>query len=320
MSRFGVRSTNREAIVNWLPAEDAVQWIENTYQQVWHAGGRLYKKNSFAHHADVYKLFVEHKPEIFLDKQRVIACLKAQGVTLPDDPDVTATSHDIYIGLSIDWSDVRGILLWTPQLRISNYWPESRQLAPPPHAYTSPPPTIDAETAADILWYHFRELTSSFQSLCDAFGLRPIWTATMNSQQFFPPYFSYAKPTSMPDDPEEFLSPSSLSALEPFARACLRTYDLLSTDVTASLLRRKLLTFRREISIETVLSSVYLVIPWLPEGAGQWAKMEEDVCFIADQLSCMDFAAQQRLWLSSWPVGGTLRIHRPVEEYLRHCS
>lgn len=263
--------------------QDAVQWILDTYEEVWLPGAKLLEEQGQVASEHVFNFYVRHRAEMFLDEKRLAACLD----------DEANVPRGTYLGFSVDWSlSSRSSLLWAPQLRICNYWPHSRSLAPDPLAKVSVPSPLEPEAAADVLEQDFwQRVETHFRNLRYHFGLGEA-ALVSGPLQFLSPAFYYARPTAMPATPEKFLDSTHLPTLETLSRTTLGTHDLLSADVIGAFLQGNLLTFRREIQQGNNLRAYYLVVPWLP-AEGEWAEeVESELCFIAaDMLAYIEFDA-----------------------------
>lgn len=267
---------------NWLSGDDAIRWIEHTYQEVWSPGARVLETSGSAMSEEVFYRYEEHRCEVFLDEERLEACL-LEAELHAETPD------DTYLGFSVKWSRVTS-LVWTPQLRACNYWPRNPRFAPPrPPEITSPAP-LGPEDTLRI----FEDLTGRVAdrliSLFFHFGLREA-SVVPGPRSFEPPVFYYARSVQMPKSHEMFLSPEYLPDLERLGRELIMTHDLLSADVTGAFLEGNLLTFRREIRQEAEVRAHYLIVPWLPEEERIWEEEVEAECvYVADSLAYTEFS------------------------------
>lgn len=286
--------TDRRRTCQWFSDDEALGWVERTYQQVWLRGGRLLQQFGKAVGEQVFdQLFTEHKAELFMDRERFTACLKG----LPEigkllDLFGEDEGLDFYVGFSIDWSYVGESILWTPQLRISNFWPSNRRLAPEPLSTIPSPYPMSPQEAANVLGNFFwKRVGTEFRYLRHAFhlGEAGVW---IGRREFGPPVFYYAEPTWMPEKPDEYLeSPTCLSAIESLCRVTLGTDDPRSTDVAGAFLEGNLFTLRREITREKV-QGFYLIIPWWSGDRTDWIEeVEREAVFVANKWFFVEFAA-----------------------------
>src|SRR5215204_5284138 len=122
------RALRDESVPAWRE-DDAIQWIEDAYEQVWLQGANALEDYGKKVSQTVFDtLYTKRKATVFLDAERLEACLEA------NVPDRTC------ISFSVDWSFI-GSVVWTPQLRICNYWPHASSLAPDPPAGVFSPPS-----------------------------------------------------------------------------------------------------------------------------------------------------------------------------------
>jgi biopolymer transport protein ExbB/TolQ len=289
----------RKRTCNWLSDQGALEWIERTYRDVWHRGGQMLSQYGKAVSEPLFDtLFTEHKAEVFIDSERFLACLgQTLGPIRSEElrlfrKALEDAGRDFFLGFSIDWSYLDSII-WTPQLRISNFWPSSRRIAPEPFDWYHPPMPMSPKEAADVLenWF-WKEVETLFRMLRRFFhlGQAVVW---LGNREVEPPVFYYAEPTWLPENPDEFLtSPDCFSALETLCRVTLGTDDPTSADVAGAFLENNLLTLRREIVRENILRAFYLLIPWWHGSREEWVEeVEREAAFVADKWSFVEFSA-----------------------------
>jgi hypothetical protein len=293
----------RKRTCNWLSGQKALNWVEQTYRDVWLKGGQMlsqYGKEVSELLFDT--LFTEHNAEVFIDSERFLACLgqtlgPIRSEKLSEElrlfrKALEDAGRDFFLGFTIDWSYLDSII-WTPQLRISNFWPSSRRIAPEPFDWYHPPMPMSPEEAADVLknWF-WEKVETLFRGLRLSFGLGQagVW---LGNREVEPPVFYYAEPTWLPENPDEFLtSPDCFSALETLCRVTLGTDDPTSADVAGAFLEGNLLTLRREIIRENILRAFYLLIPWWHGSREEWVEeVEREATFVADNWSFVEFSA-----------------------------
>ena len=293
----------RKRTCNWLSDQGALEWIERTYRDVWHRGGQMLSQYGKAVSEPLFDtLFTEHKAEVFIDSERFLACLgqtlgSIRSEKLSEElrlfrKALEDAGRDFFLGFTIDWSYLNSII-WTPQLRISNFWPSSRRIAPEPFDWYHPPMPMSPEEAADVLenWF-WKKVETLFRMLRRSFrlGQAGVW---LGNREVEPPVFYYAEPTWLPENPDEFLtSPDCFSALETLCRVTLGTDDPTSADVAGAFLEGNLLTLRREIIRENILRAFYLLIPWWHGSREEWVEeVEREAAFVADKWSFVEFSA-----------------------------
>jgi competence protein ComGC len=303
---LGIRRAGSSRSLDWYTGDDALRWVDTTYQQVWWP----WSKGITSHGRDfaerTFDEFVEHKAEIFIDALRFRACLSKlppealaeaskgeevrQAISLLFDS-MDIGSANFYIGFSVDWSFTGGSLLWTPQLRISNFWPVSRRLAPlPPDGIPQPvlmPASDAARLLEDVFWNGIKTL---FGIIRLHFELGSAYVG-LDDRKWGAPIFYYAEPVEMPDHPEGLLEVAA-EDLEILARKTMGVEDLQSEGISAGLLAGNLLTFRYELIGEKTAMPCYLLIPWGRGPRDGWGEeVEREAAFTADKLSFLEFSA-----------------------------
>src|SRR5208283_226912 len=81
---------------------------------------------------------------------------------------------EVFISFYVDWSLLHNnALLWTPQLRIMNFWPESRRMAPERPPGVGDGNVMEAEAAASLVEDDFwRSVETQFRGLRTRCGIR----------------------------------------------------------------------------------------------------------------------------------------------------
>lgn len=303
---LGIRGVGSPRSLTWHTGDDALQWVDTTHQQVWRPWSEAIAVHGRDFASQAFHIFVEYKAEIFIDAPRFRACLlklphealaevaesevtRAAMSLLFDTMDIG--SADFYIGFSVDWSFTGGSLLWTPQLRISNFWPASRRLAPPPPDGISTPLSMSASDAArlleDVFW---KGIETFFRAIRFHFNLGSAYVG-LDDRKWGAPIFYYAEPVEVPHRPEEILEVAA-EDLEILARKTMGVEDLRSEGISAGLPASNLLTFRYELIGEKTVIPCYLVIPWGRGPRDRWGEeVERESAFIADKLSFLEFSA-----------------------------
>lgn len=291
---LGILKSSRRAC-DWVFGDDALQWVDDTFSEVWAPGGERLRQYGKATGEQVFHTFVEHRAEVFLDKARFEACVRSRrehAAALR----VLSLWHgesdtEFYVGFSVDWSFLNGSLLWTPQMRLSNFWPTSPRLAPPVERAVSPR-RLSAEEAGKLLADLFWKRTTLFRALRTSFDLGEAGVK-LSDRQFQPPVFYYAEPATMPSDHDDYVqSPSYLVPLSDLCRVVLGTDDPQSADVSGAFLEGNLFTLRREVVRERDYQAYYLLIPWWQEDSEeQREEVERELLFVADNLAYVEFAA-----------------------------
>lgn len=309
----------QENSARWLEGEDALNWLQETNSQLWTPIAVRLAQGMEAQEA--FHLLTRRRATLFMDKQRFLSVYsKHMGgifARLKELQEVLATSEegkegletlnrqflllqpdvleeiegDYYISFYLDWS-YADTLLFSPQLRISNYWFENLALAPPrdDSAFEPPPARSPEETARwleDIFW---KQIETAFRALRQQYDIGSshvrIEQARWESAVFY-----YAEPNPLPLQPEQMLQEPFLPAVEQLARPVLGTHDVFGADVSGGLLWGNLLTIRREIRASEGIQAYYLVLPWRRlENANQTrASVESKLMFVADQWAFIEF-------------------------------
>jgi len=275
---IGVPDPDDDGGLQWLQGDAARERIAHAHT-VWAAAHEHRVAPD-----DAYRAFVERPLTAFVDRERLKALVEA----LDDEPPA-ALDHEQVVGVSLfnDWSLLDDSILWTPQLRLLGYWPESRRLAPPPP--TEPRRvTMSPEHATtlleDVLW---KEVGGAFSRVRLAAG---FGRAILLGGDYFPPVFYVAVPTeeSLPARPEGLLEEPCIGALSVFTSRIMFTDDPLSDDVSGGFLEGTLMTLRREYSRRGVAVDYLLVGWWRAERETFGAREETEAVFVADQLAYPD--------------------------------
>jgi len=283
----------------WLYGDQAVTSVQQIYKEVWLQGSQLLQQFGKAVNEQVFHQFIDCKLQVFLTGEKLWACMEAIPHAAKALTQALEAIKNLYFGFLIDWSFLGNTLLWTPQLRISNFIPSNRRMAPPPPNGDRPPSPMSCEDAAacleDCFW---KQAETIFRMLRHAFhlGEAGVW---IEDREVRPPVFYYAEPTQMPTEPDDFLtSPSYRSALDHLGRVCLGAQDLSGTDVAGALLEGNLVTFRREIvRHHEAVRAFYLVLPWWSGDRSSWIEeVERELAFVADKWFFVEFAAGYRAY------------------------
>src|SRR5208283_2718027 len=196
---------------------------------------------------------------------------------------------EVFISFYVDWSLLHNnALLWTPQLRIMNFWPESRRMAPERPPGVGDGNVMEAEAAASLVEDDFwRSVETQFRGLRTRCGIREA-----NLGGFVPPVFYYLAPAPghMPNRPEAYFDLERCVALEEITRKTLGTHDPQSLDVTGGLLEGNLVTLRQDRGRYETSTAFFLLLAWGHQNV-RWEEVENIACFVADRLSFPDFAA-----------------------------
>ncbi|HEC23565.1 MAG TPA: hypothetical protein ENI95_11700 [Chloroflexi bacterium] len=302
---LGIISPDNAGSRDWLSPREGSLWVDEVTRRVWLSGGTLLKEHGDAISEWVFHEFLGFRADLFIDRRRFEACLQALPSRVPGLEDslireITGSHPDLgyYLGFSIDWSHVGKSVLWTPQLRISDFWPVSARLAPPRLMAVPPSSPKTSLVAADILENLFwKQVEKGFRIMRLGFGLGEagVWVAR---HELEPPVFYYAEPAEMPSRPEDFLeSPACLADLEHLCRVALGTHDPRSSDVIGSFLEGNLLALRRELLGSDRIHPFYLVLPWWSTERAEWIEeVERELLFIADKLFYVEFSAGYRIY------------------------
>ncbi|MEN3002702.1 MAG: hypothetical protein ABDI19_12805 [Armatimonadota bacterium] len=287
----------RQGEGDWLTGEQAISAVDQLCEQVWLVGGHLLERYGRVISERIFdELFTRHRVVLFLDQEKFIqTCLEHPSLPVevkgllyqPEE-----LCRDYYLRFYIDWSFSGGIL-WTPQLFISNFWPASRRIAPPPPEGLRSPRPIEPAQAAHILENFFwKRVETAFRALRRIYGLGSAHVR-VRERQFESPVFYYAEPAAMPPKPEDIIEKHEyIKSLEQICRVTLGTHDPLSADVAGAFLEGNLLTLRREIRGQRQIGVYYLVVPWGSEKRAEWGEeVERELLFIADKWFYVEFCS-----------------------------
>lgn len=288
----GLRPYASREPADWRTGDAALEWIVQTHQKTWVRGADSIERFGDDAVVPAFNLYVAERADVVVDGERLGACLleglDPQEGTAEFLLQLHSTLEAIVVGLSIDWASAE-TLLWAPQLRISNFWPRSPRLAPPPPAPVAAPEAREPEGAAEVLLSYWLKVETAISLLRQRFGLG-VAMVSLEPQKIEPSLFFYATPEAMCEKAEDFVAPPHLQSLEALARRVIGTQDLLSSDVSGAFLEGNLLTFRHERVRDERWQSLHLIVPWIP-GEGDREEVERELCFVADKLAFVDFSA-----------------------------
>jgi len=272
----------------WKVGDQAISLVRTAYEILWLPLSRLLKDSQISSQLACLGL-VQHKMEIFLDSDRFLACCEGRvPIELGKYIRRDTFYNTFYIGLSIDWSPSNS-LVWSPQLRISNFWPISRKLAPePPQEYAEPSSASPSEAARILEDRFWKVVEKDFTKLRYHFDLRSV-DMPFEGQHLLPPVFYYAEPDPLPTEPEALLEFPHRSVLETLCQPLLDTEDPRSADVAGAVLQNNLFTLRREIVRSEGTQAYYLILPWWQDSSER-VEVERELVFVADMWFSVEFA------------------------------
>jgi hypothetical protein len=300
----------------------AITLVQTVYQEVW-LPLSVQLSDSQISSQQAFQLFAQHKMEIFLDSERFLACCEGQ---FHIDLSEYLKRDTFYIGLSIDWSHSKSFV-WSPQLRISNFWPISRKLAPePPQEYAEPSSASPSEAAGILEDWFWKVVETDFTKLRYHFDLGSAGML-FEGQHLLPPVFYYAEPDPLPTEPEALLEFPHRSVLETLCQPLLGTQDPRSADVAGAVLENNLFTLRREIVRSEGTQAYYLILPWWQDSSER-VEVERELVFVADKWFFVEFAlgfqaydllTDVDLWASPMRLwGGTLSTSSEITSKLHN--
>jgi hypothetical protein len=306
----------------WKVGNQAVTLVQTVYQEVWLPRSVQLSVSKISSQ-QAFQLFAQHEMEIFLDSKRFLACCKGQ---FHIDLSEYRKRDTFYIGLSIYWSHSESFV-WSPQLRISNFWPISRTLAPePPQEYAEPSSASPSEAAGILGDWFWKVVETDFTKLRYHFGLGRAGML-FEGQHLFPPVFYYAEPDLLPTEPEALLEFPHRSVLETLCQPLLGTQDPRSADVAGAVLENNLFTLRREIVRSEGTQAYYLILPWWQDSSER-VEVERELVFVADKWFLVEFAlgfqaydllTDADLWASPMRLwGGTLSTSSEITSKLHN--
>lgn len=215
-------------------------------------------------------------------------------------------------------------LIFTPQLRITNFWPEDDSIAPPASEKSYFPTSIRLNDASEwLIKTAWETVASAFRTLRYQFNLGSA-DVRFQYTQWHPPVFFYAEPFTMPAEPTYYLRREPFSSgVEQLAKETLSSSNLSSSDVAGGVVLGNLLTIRRETHADKSVQARYLILPWYrPErDPQQSAEVERNLSFTASRWTFIEFLGVNSVYqplrgLEYWTPRVTLLLKR-VENLLR---
>jgi hypothetical protein len=318
----GYAAVVQQGDIEWKVGNQAISLVRTAYEGLWLPLSRLLKDSQISSQ-QAFQLFAQHKMEIFLDSERFLACCEGQ---FHIDLSEYLKRDTFYIGLSIDWSHSKSFV-WSPQLRISNFWPISRKLAPePPQEYAEPSSASPSKAAGILEDWFWKVVETDFTKLRYHFDLGSAGMP-FKGQHLLPPVFYYAEPDPLPSEPEVLLEFPHRSALETLCQPLLGTQDPRSADVAGAVLENSLFTLRREIVRPKGTQAYYLILPWWQDSSER-VEVERELVFVADKWFFVEFAlgfqaydllTDVDLWASPMRLwGGTLSTSSEITSKLHN--
>jgi hypothetical protein len=318
----GYAAVVQQGDIEWKVGNQAISLVRTAYEGLWLPLSRLLEDSQISSQ-QAFQLFAQHKMEIFLDSDRFLACCEGR---VPIELGKYIRRDAFYIGLSIDWSHSNS-LVWSPQLRISNFWPISRTLAPePPQEYAEPSSASPSEAAGILEDWFWKVVETDFSKLRYHFDLGSAGMP-FKGQHLLPPVFYYAEPDPLPSEPEVLLEFPHRSVLETLCQPLLGTQDPRSADVAGAVLENSLFTLRREIVRPKGTQAYYLILPWWQDSSER-VEVERELVFVADKWFFVEFAlgfqaydllTDVDLWASPMRLwGGTLSTASEITSKLHN--
>jgi hypothetical protein len=224
----------------------------------------------------------EHVVRVFFDEQRLSACVGE--VSTGDTP--------TYYLLTSDWSTYDQTTSWCPQVIAMTDWPTSRLLAPPP-APGSAPARLDADQAAAMLDAVLYENINRLTGFRVRFGLpyhfNSFPTADLLGQIEIHPSIFYGAVIDAPGvtAPQDLLDEEWQPVIRTLARQALGTERIDSRGLSAGLVDKRFVTYRREVVGKQTSRAYYLAA--VPARAGELAATDEErFAHITDQLAYLN--------------------------------
>jgi hypothetical protein len=268
----------------WKVGDQAISLVRTVYERLWLPLSVQLSVSQISSQL-AFRGLVQHKMGIFLDSDRFLACCERR---VPIELGKYIRPDAFYIGLSIDWSHPNS-LVWSPQLRVSNFWPISRTFAPePPQEYAEPFSVSPSEAAGILGDWFWKVVEKDFTKLRFHFDLGSV-DMLFEGQHLLPPVFYYAEPDPLPSEPEALLEFPHRSVLETLCQPLLGTEDPRSADVAGAVLENNLFTLRREIVRSEGTQAYYLILPWWQDSSER-VEVERELVFVADNWFFVEFA------------------------------
>ncbi len=235
-----------------------------------------------------------------------------------------------FFSLDLNLAKVGDDYRLVPQLRLSDYWPRSGQVAPPrlpPDDGIRRPAAGTAMMLNTSLWV---DADDAIQVLLRGAGIAPI-EMMIGEYELRPPAFYAAHPVTPPKTPEEFLGPAFRSSVRELCREVLGCDDPLCDQVAGLFVEGNVALLRREfvLPIEAPQYSgsrrrtenQYLCLGWHDDpDPDDFARIELDLCFAAQRLSLLDIRIGVRLAASVGKIAEQASNAGPLERLIRDLN
>ncbi len=277
----------------WLSGDQARRWLEDT-KPIWSTTGLDSEK--------IYGRLWDGRCVLFMDFKRFANRTLASNLQKDSREALEAFFSDqrlaaTCISLAVDWSVPRdGTIMWTPQFRIYDHWPRSRNIAPAQDADGTGPVvrSYDPGTAAEILYdKHFSlGYFQAWRWLRYSFDLGSSSIKTSEAS-YFPPVFFFAEPdndSGVWPTPDEMLGSGNWPDLTKLIGPILDTPDPLDDEITGALVDGRFIVLHRDREDASGdngsnrVFPMYLAVVW--KGLDDdGVLIEERSAWVADQLS-----------------------------------
>ncbi|MEA2843174.1 MAG: hypothetical protein QOJ69_845 [Actinomycetota bacterium] len=216
-----------------------------------------------------------------------------------------ALAGETFISLDLNLALVGGERWLVPQLRLSDYWPRNRQLAPDPSRVVQRGHAPDGDrrspsetglTLNNSLWM---AADDAVQELLTSAGIVPV-EMKVHGYHLRPPTFYSAQSVTPPPTPDEFLGPEFLPSVRLLCRETLECDDPRSDQVAGLFVEGNVALLRREFVFPSEAPQYawfnakrtenhYLCLGWHDtHDPDDLARIEWDLCFAAQRLSLLD--------------------------------
>jgi hypothetical protein len=285
----------------WLEPHDAVWWLEATKESL------LSYAELFDLDVDsdiIFELVSRHRCTVFApfdgaatwdrldalvsemsDQDRQDAYqrqLRQTPLTRDECAQITGTYWSWRL---LDFSPADDSIIYTPLLSLWNYWPGSAEWAPLTLASSVPQTSLSGAEVTRLLdttfWVQMESILGIAREAC---GLGEA-TSEFAAIETRPPLFFFAAPANIPLLADEYAE-SMRDAIAPLVSGCLLTEDPLSAQIGWGVLEGHVVTLRGEISNREFYRPRYLMFP---TAAPSHRTIEQDIGFIADQLTFLEF-------------------------------
>ena len=286
---------------SWLTGHDAQAWLDSRWEEVWNPLARRCEDSRQTEYEGIFDELAEYEnvPRIFFDRRRLLACANI------DNESLSSSASASYIIVTADWSFAdRASILWSPQVVAAAHWPASPSLAPSSQL-NSPEPSLDADTAANVLEDElYGGDIGLFDLIRESFGLGfavislPI--EGFSTADIRPPIFYCVIPAKSETSPQDLTKEPWRACLRVVSKRALGIERIERHSVAAGIIDSQFLTYSYENSGDDFVRSYYLLAQ--RPGRQDLGESESHFCNVADQFAYYSTLLAQRTSYISWQL------------------